>query len=521
MRTNAADSTAVIRPLHACFESSRSVTTAASTPLENELTYFRMASKPRAANPNQPEGKSKAVNPWTISEKAEYIRWAFNIITTLCAHNPKLLDIVYNYKRNSEAEAKEGDSEATGFQLIVWEGLVIAAGEQEREATADSVQVFCTTLSSKDDEGSNSNPLAVVLPLLMNRLRDVYSRPKSSLQYFRLLRLLIKSATSAGVLKGSNMCLELVRLIRSHGVRESSSEDRDEILNGLLFLLGTFLTTQSQPPSEEGSESKGPDSKPPLVRSVSFEEERDPLLASLRSEAQALIPYLFHFGLFPSARAVAGFESAEESSVANADAMASSIASPPLCKHPQTRKLAMEVVHKLVRGNRTSYSHLLELLSQHHDLTSRGGNVGRVGAWNLRSTGEEKSGTGYLGLRNLGCICYMNATLQQFFLIRKFRDVSIRLVFLHALLLSIFRLHHPCVLQPQGVLTFDAGISEDQLAAPPTGGGDGGIADDEPAMAGLGARIDDMVWQLQRMYAHLMTSEEQYYDPTPFCRSFK
>lgn len=34
---------------------------------------------------------------------------------------------------------------------------------------------------------------------------------------------------------------------------------------------------------------------------------------------------------------------------------------------------------------------------------------------------ERKSATGYVGIKNLGCICYMNAMLQQFFMIPQFR----------------------------------------------------------------------------------------------------
>jgi len=32
-----------------------------------------------------------------------------------------------------------------------------------------------------------------------------------------------------------------------------------------------------------------------------------------------------------------------------------------------------------------------------------------------------KAATGYVGIKNLGCICYMNAMLQQFFMMPRFR----------------------------------------------------------------------------------------------------
>ena len=35
---------------------------------------------------------------------------------------------------------------------------------------------------------------------------------------------------------------------------------------------------------------------------------------------------------------------------------------------------------------------------------------------------SEKSATGYVGIKNLGCICYMNALIQQLFMIKQFRN---------------------------------------------------------------------------------------------------
>ena len=41
--------------------------------------------------------------------------------------------------------------------------------------------------------------------------------------------------------------------------------------------------------------------------------------------------------------------------------------------------------------------------------------------WNYSPSGTEDRVQKYVGLRNLGCICYMNSMMQQFFMIPAFR----------------------------------------------------------------------------------------------------
>ena len=90
-------------------------------------------------------------------------------------------------------------------------------------------------------------------------------------------------------------------------------------------------------------------------------------------------------------------------------------------------------------------------------------------SWWERDYDAAKSATGYVGLRNLGCICYMNSSMQQLFMIKEFR---------------------------QGVLEWRVPEEEED-------------------------KKENIMYQLQRMFGYLQESEKMAYNPRPFCQAFK
>jgi ubiquitin carboxyl-terminal hydrolase 34 len=99
--------------------------------------------------------------------------------------------------------------------------------------------------------------------------------------------------------------------------------------------------------------------------------------------------------------------------------------------------------------------------------------VAALNVWGYAHTNHERSILGYTGLKNMGCICYINSMLQQFFLIAPFRNaiVSIR-------------------------------------------------DNKEPNYADNG--IDDnLIHQFQRTFVYLMNSTRRDFNPGAFCYSFK
>jgi len=91
--------------------------------------------------------------------------------------------------------------------------------------------------------------------------------------------------------------------------------------------------------------------------------------------------------------------------------------------------------------------------------------------WHVASTQkQEKSSTGFVGLKNIGCICYMNSIMQQLFMIPSFRKA---------------------ILEVQ----------------------DKNVLNEQPN--------ENVLYQIKRIFGGLMDLEKQYYNPKKFCEAFK
>jgi ubiquitin carboxyl-terminal hydrolase 34 len=132
------------------------------------------------------------------------------------------------------------------------------------------------------------------------------------------------------------------------------------------------------------------------------------------------------------------------------------------------------------RDSRTAGYRLLSTLMAHHsknlgvilDLVDELKNeISPVKSWNYSPLTDSRQN--YVGIYNLGCICYMNAMLQQFFYVPQFR---------YSLL---------------------------------------AVDDKKPPNPGPNDIDDNVIHQLQRMFGFLELSERQAYHPAAFCYSFK
>ena len=138
---------------------------------------------------------------------------------------------------------------------------------------------------------------------------------------------------------------------------------------------------------------------------------------------------------------------------------------PPKAKCRDSRNSGYRLLSALVSGHPDNFSSLIEMLNQIKE------EVPLVRSWNYSPLSDCRQS--YVGIYNLGCICYMNSMLQQFFNIPQFR---------------------------YSILDVD---------------------DQKPPNIGANEVDDNVIHQLQRMFGYLELSERQAYNPAGFCFSFK
>lgn len=169
----------------------------------------------------------------------------------------------------------------------------------------------------------------------------------------------------------------------------------------------------------------------------------------------------------------------------------SSTPAPPLCKVPYTRQMAFELLTGLCRVMPEQLSHVL---NETLDIV-RSSSVDRSSFRHAAARGR-RSQTGYVGLRNLGCICYMHAMLQQLFMNPHFRfailsaDVHDRI---EAEAKLIAAEDDPAQEQPADYEPVDRQLHENRL----------------------------VVHELQKMFSYLSLSLRRDYNPTTWCEHFK
>jgi ubiquitin carboxyl-terminal hydrolase 9/24 len=92
---------------------------------------------------------------------------------------------------------------------------------------------------------------------------------------------------------------------------------------------------------------------------------------------------------------------------------------PPKCKNNTTRERCLELLNELCTKNTEGIQILIRYLKNH--ISETFWRTPRKSDWTISVHQQERSLTGFVGLKNIGCICYMNSIMQQLFMIPTFR----------------------------------------------------------------------------------------------------
>jgi len=101
---------------------------------------------------------------------------------------------------------------------------------------------------------------------------------------------------------------------------------------------------------------------------------------------------------------------------------------PPKCKSKNTRYACLSLVRELTIENQVGLRTLVDYMRQtiYSSNVSWFWRTARSHDWSITTNDkQEKSSTGYVGLKNIGCICYMNSIMQQLFMITPFRKAML------------------------------------------------------------------------------------------------
>jgi ubiquitin C-terminal hydrolase len=317
---------------------------------------------------------------------------------------------------NESLEVLKAVVQHPGWKDIVSGGLVRHANSGMRGFLKNHINALCKEFVEK----YQVDPREIFVPQLLRCLETMDTKTLSSTctDFFELLQDLLQDPPPQGV-DQEKLLLRVANDIVRHPVLESRRGGAcDMMLQGLLS-LARMLVAQL------------PDSK--------------------RAVGKMLIPDLTQ-SLF--AVPVAG------------------TAHRAKAREHKTRQLAFRLLAELATECPKNRHDLMLLLLPNHRQTHSGGK--RMGEWHFEAKGEEKSETGYVGLKNLSAICYMNSLLQQLYMIPELRAQLLQMDLL------------------------SEGIYKDSEE-----------------------QTDGEVYQLQYVMACLQESEKQYHNPHQFCHSFK
>jgi len=308
------------------------------------------------------------------------------------------------------------------FKELLLKGLVLSDNQELRKVFADKLLEVCEI--SEGTIEINNNPFVVLISLMMQMIKETFDKTSNSQEFYRLLsnilKLVSKEILGKVLTNVHDILATISSYIKERPVIERTSKDTDNVLIGLFLLLEQLLNK--------------------------FPSEQIFVGDSCSMLSEVLKKCLFEFPVMT------------EQSLSTL---------PPKCKSDDSRHAAFGLLQALSRNCPENLSKIIGFLTPIH---AKGAwRTKREQDWSILAENSEKSAAGYVGLKNLGCICYMNSLLQQLYMIPTFR---------------------------RDILSIEDAKRNPLLE-------------------------EDMFYQTQYLFAELYESVKQYYDPKVFCHAFK
>lgn len=322
---------------------------------------------------------------------------------------------------------------------IIFTGLICLKFPVIREVFMDVFFFLCFVLKSNPIE---QNPLHYLLPVLLEKMPKRHSvEVKECGEYFQLTCKLIDLyydspfAQQEKILNSQELLENMVKMLRKHHTSEKrNTTAEDKLLIGIINTIRKLIYHETS-----------------LKEKISIND--------------GLLKEIFFSCLFPSNSIAEGMQN----ELVRSESQEGVLIDAQKCKTKESRTAAYKLLAAMCHSSLACQSYLLRNCLEPLCSTIQPHN-----GWSYIPSSESRSRNGFAGLKNLGCICYMIAMIQQFYMVPTFR---------------------------YGLMSTD-----DKKP---------------PKCAKPGDPDDNVLHQLQRIFAYLELTERQDYSPSKFCFAFK
>jgi hypothetical protein len=354
------------------------------------------------------------------------------------------------------------------FEACVLGALLDARDATVRRAVCDGIVALCAEAGTQSGARGRVlahlvSPTGIDVAVAKGAAAAEAEKTRDAAPFFALLAQLLRDARESELAASRDAvgARRLAHLAMTRDVVEHTSSEVDFVLQGLLECISALLMRGGGVADAARAALLAP--LPAAAADDDDDDDDDAVSSSFATR-------LFHRGLFAAPPPPPPGASWTEGDLAGAL---------PLCKSRATRAVAFRALREMCGEiGAAGWAQVAARIVARHPLArgerESGGRSAEDDSQRFGATATEVAAHGYVGVRNLGCICYMNATNQQLFMVPSFR---------RALL---------------GARTSSSAVS-----------------------AADGSSEDGVLVAMQRLMGYLQESELQFYDPRPLCAALK